>query len=464
MILRPRSPRLYAPLLVLPALAACGGGGGGPSDAELEPEALPAPPWVWNELVASLPNSIRLMPLGDSITVGFGGLAGYRLPLWLKLKAEGVQSLDFVGSSQLHSIPGFGDPDHEGHSGWTLQDLIAFDDGGLSPSWTIEDGLFVQQPTLILLHAGTNDVFEAETWQLGTARLDELLGRIGDQAPAATTLVAELIPTADAAANLCVDWLNRRAAEVVQERWAAGELVKWVPTAPFCPEFVSGDGTPVHPDAVCYDGLAKAWVQGLRDLHLPALQPHSLSPAIVGATAQASSVLDGHLADLAVTGVGLAQGAELGLHEAESSSAIGWRSEPFPVQAHLDGLALPTGEAPWFQIDLPSNHNVRQIELWNGRPYEITPGAWAAPESIRSVRVWTNSGGGTHWIDRGELVLSRSPARKFVPPEIFEVFYPDVLQLRFEVTSAYGFVLAGEPPTELRVGLAEVRLHGLPTQ
>ena len=87
------------------------------------------------EIIAASPVKavIRIMPLGDSITVG--NLSGnvpddndhryaYRVELWNKLVAAGynVNGLDFVGSMQSGGAV-LADPDHEGHIGWAADEI-----------------------------------------------------------------------------------------------------------------------------------------------------------------------------------------------------------------------------------------------------------------------------------------------------------------------------------------------------
>ena len=66
--------------------------------------------------------SLRIMPLGDSITRGDKSqdTAGYRGPLWTKLLAAGY-NVDYVGTATDYAgtVSGM-DVNHEGHSGWRL--------------------------------------------------------------------------------------------------------------------------------------------------------------------------------------------------------------------------------------------------------------------------------------------------------------------------------------------------------
>jgi lysophospholipase L1-like esterase len=98
------------------------------------------------------------MPLGDSITRGWYGSEyswGYRKPLYDAL-TNGGYNFDFVG---IKNDGSFSDPSHEGRDGWQANELL-----NGRPSAPAEgkltDWLTADQPDIILLHIGTNDV----TW------------------------------------------------------------------------------------------------------------------------------------------------------------------------------------------------------------------------------------------------------------------------------------------------------------
>jgi hypothetical protein len=61
---------------------------------------------------------VRVMPLGDSITDGAQVPGGYRINLWQRTAG----AVDFVGSG-FNGPAGLGDHDHEGHSGWRIDQL-----------------------------------------------------------------------------------------------------------------------------------------------------------------------------------------------------------------------------------------------------------------------------------------------------------------------------------------------------
>ena len=103
--------------------------------------------------VLAVCNKTRILPVGDSITVGVGDvldnaiMVGYRRFLWEDLLANNY-AVDFVGSQNSgNAIPGF-DYNHEGHSGWTA-DMAA----DHIYQWLIDN-----PADIILLHIGTNDI------------------------------------------------------------------------------------------------------------------------------------------------------------------------------------------------------------------------------------------------------------------------------------------------------------------
>ncbi|WP_305784588.1 SGNH/GDSL hydrolase family protein [Symbioplanes lichenis] len=125
------------------------------------------------------------MPLGDSITMGAGSRRGdgYRTDLFRALTRSGLR-VDFVGSRHDGAGP---DPDHEGHSGWTMSRLSDHLDGWLSRS----------RPDVILLHAGTNDLRTPTGAARAPQRLARLLLQISRGRPHAEVYVAKIIGNAD---------------------------------------------------------------------------------------------------------------------------------------------------------------------------------------------------------------------------------------------------------------------------
>ncbi len=89
---------------------------------------------------------IRILPLGDSITRGYGSTdsGGYRKYLHARLTSVGLD-LDFVGSLANGSFP---DPQHEGHDGAYIRVLHS--------NWALQ-AQQTYDPQITLLMIGTND-------------------------------------------------------------------------------------------------------------------------------------------------------------------------------------------------------------------------------------------------------------------------------------------------------------------
>ncbi len=193
--------------------------------------------------------TIKIMPLGDSITYGWPDTSygGYRRLLGTMLINDGY-SIEFVGSLQS----GIGvrpDPDNEGHYGWTIAQIHT----GIDTKGWLE----TYQPDLILLHIGTNDLEKPDPAS-APGKLSALLDDILQRLPHAHIIVAQIIPF-------------RRGPDSVHQAYNAA-----------LPELVVGKGGRVslvdmqtilvptnyadafHPNASGYDKMARAWEPALR--------------------------------------------------------------------------------------------------------------------------------------------------------------------------------------------------------
>ncbi len=137
--------------------------------------------WVQAQRAARC-RPVRIMPLGDSITVGKGSggtnftvtdtMTGYRQPLYQQLTAAGY-AVDFVGGEQAGRLatPSF-DINHEGHSGYSPSEIAYANrmtgQGGIT-TW-----LAANAADVVLLHIDTNTLKRqddtpqyARLWQNG---------------------------------------------------------------------------------------------------------------------------------------------------------------------------------------------------------------------------------------------------------------------------------------------------------
>ncbi|MFP5019924.1 GDSL-type esterase/lipase family protein [Pseudonocardia phyllosphaerae] len=195
---------------------------------------------------ARAPGMLRVMPLGASSTVGVGSpaTAGYRLPLWQRLTADGVR-VDYVGSrsSGPAALP---DRDHEGRSGWSA--------AGMAPY----TGLWVSdaQPDVVLLHAGTNDLLYGSSPQATAHSLDRMLDATFAAAPRAHVIMAGVwAPMPKKRAERAK--LGQLMARLAIQHSARGESVEYVDVSHLFAAKGTADG--LHAGPAAYRKIAAMW-------------------------------------------------------------------------------------------------------------------------------------------------------------------------------------------------------------
>ncbi|WP_329020050.1 cellulose binding domain-containing protein [Micromonospora rifamycinica] len=188
---------------------------------------------------------VRVMPLGDSITDGFNVPGGYRIELWQRMVADGYR-VDFVGS-MFNGPSNLGDHDHEGHSGWTISQIDA----------NVVNWLRTTTPRTVLLHIGTNDMYNASG---APARLSTLIDKITNTAPNADVFVATIIPRNGT--ESAVRTFNAAIPGIVQSKASAGKRVHLVDMFSAVGTGDLADG--IHPNATGYRKMATTWYNALR--------------------------------------------------------------------------------------------------------------------------------------------------------------------------------------------------------
>jgi acyl-CoA thioesterase I len=195
--------RWSATLIAAAALSACGGGGG--SDESSPPTGSAG------ARVASCGQSggsLRIMPLGDSITEGESGHNTYRRVLWQRLKGAGC-SVDFVGtqygvSSGYRNSPSKSPPnadfdlDHEGHWDYSVNELLPF----------VASSVAATQPDIVLIHIGTNDVLAGQSASGIAGEISSLIATLRGGKSDLYIVLAKIIPAAPNTAGTAA--LNRQ--------------------------------------------------------------------------------------------------------------------------------------------------------------------------------------------------------------------------------------------------------------
>ncbi len=231
----------------------------------------------------SLP-PIRIMPLGDSITKGYGTCSdpgidldciGYREDLWNSLTDNGY-SIDFVGSlGAAYQYQYSYDNDHEGHGG---KKSVWIKDRVYGPS----DNFLLNNPAdFVLLHIGTNDFsgspplsdpndVAAEVSQI----LDKIDAYESGEGKEVWVILAKIIRRIDSAEKeQSIINFNLALQTMADNRIAGGDKIVVVDmeAALIYPDDLGDD---LHPNPTGYLKMANVWFAALAQLI-------NLPPAII---------------------------------------------------------------------------------------------------------------------------------------------------------------------------------------
>jgi lysophospholipase L1-like esterase len=204
-----------------------------------------------------------VLPLGDSITEGFGSSGGgYRVELF-RQALQNDQRLTFVGTLQNgpNDVEGQAFPKrHQGHGGFTIDS--GGNHSGISGSIT-QTALDMFHPHIVLLMIGTNDINGNIDVGNAPTRLGNLIDDITARAPSALVVVATIIPVANEGTNQKVQAYNAALPAVVNARASAGKHVvlldnyaAFVKTASYASTLM---GDYLHPNDAGYAVLGRAF-------------------------------------------------------------------------------------------------------------------------------------------------------------------------------------------------------------
>lgn len=198
-----------------------------------------------------------ILPLGDSITHGFGSSddAGYRSGLF-KLAVEANQNITFIGSLSNGNVPAVSGKNfpknHEGHDGATITQITGY----VPPKKA-----FSTTPHIVLLHAGTNDMTSNANPTTAASQLDTLVSAIVAAAPDALVVVAKIVPLGYNNTNYTS--YIAKIPDVVKTHADKGQNVIMVDMSSLPSSDIKGSGD-VHPTAKGYSDMADLWYRTIK--------------------------------------------------------------------------------------------------------------------------------------------------------------------------------------------------------
>ncbi|HEY9849703.1 MAG TPA: SGNH/GDSL hydrolase family protein, partial [Leptolyngbyaceae cyanobacterium] len=201
--------------------------------------------------------TLKIMPLGDSITYGvvnsgYTESGGYRTELWNLFKADNFNT-DFVGS--ISSGPSDIDKNNEGHRGWRIDQIAS----------SVNQWLDSYQPDVILLTIGTNDILQNYDLANAPNRLNNLIDTIANKLPNTELLVSSILPiTRNSTQQQQAIDFNSYIPGIVNSQVSQGKKVSFVDM------FSKVNGADladnVHPTINGYTKIANAWYEALKPL------------------------------------------------------------------------------------------------------------------------------------------------------------------------------------------------------
>lgn len=208
---------------------------------------------------------VRIMPFGDSVTArGSMPESSYRYWLWTYLQKAKFDNIAFVGNQYGVSdgTPANGDFDQHyeggsaGSDAWTTQD--ALDDAPSAAS---------EQPDIVLLDFGSNDVIGGADLSTITANLEQIIETFRAANPNVIILLAQPTPwvTSDKFEKNRMSKLRGAVSQAAKVEKRAGARVVLVDLGSgFRPKTETKDGT--HPTVRGEQKIAKRFFGPLRNV------------------------------------------------------------------------------------------------------------------------------------------------------------------------------------------------------
>ncbi|KAL4797550.1 hypothetical protein BDV19DRAFT_387353 [Aspergillus venezuelensis] len=196
---------------------------------------------------------LKVLPLGDSITLGTGSTEknGYRAPLHTLLENY-HNEIDFVGSQSTGTMA---DNQHEGHGGFTIEQITNSSVVGV-----------YAQPNIVLLHAGTNNMKTVLDAEEAPDQLHDLIEYVYGNWEGAVIFLAQIIPSKTEEFGPRIEEFNGRVQAISEEYRDEHEIVLVDMYGAFMgvdgweDDLMHGD---LHPNDRGYDIMARTWFEAI---------------------------------------------------------------------------------------------------------------------------------------------------------------------------------------------------------
>jgi hypothetical protein len=203
---------------------------------------------------------VRIMPLGNSITQGDMNHPTYRYELWKLMKRDGY-AVDYVGTSRTNyngdNPEQEFDQDHEGHWGWRADQIL----NGIPGQKRLSDFLQYSAPDIVLMHLGSNDIFQGESIELIISDLKEIIRTLHLSNNAMVILTAQILPVADGSLNTRISLLNKEIEKLPSSMGLSSQLIVVNQFEGFYPHKFTYDG--IHPNSDGEKKMADTWYKSL---------------------------------------------------------------------------------------------------------------------------------------------------------------------------------------------------------
>lgn len=220
-------------------------------------------------------DTIRIMPVGDSITFGMGDNGGYRKFLDYFMKEKGYTGIDFVGpegqNSASFSYNGKQvsyDDNHAGYSGFQIKQPASWgQDSSLYNKLKEKNAVKQAKPDVVLLIIGTNDMTANRSMDDCASDLKDLVNYMLGDMPSGGKVFMGSIPefTAYGGTDGRVTRYNSTVKKVADEMKNSGKNVEFADVHGCLNGTADLGFDGLHPNGTGYEKMGKFWAETLDD-------------------------------------------------------------------------------------------------------------------------------------------------------------------------------------------------------